>query len=117
MSSEMPSAPEGFVDAAPERTDGEEPEIELASGEEILGVVLETVEGENQYGPWVLFRIKDENRDEVIRYFARDEAKRAYFNENIEDGDTVWIARATEEVEMSNGDEYLPTHCKVSGGS
>jgi len=113
MASEMPSAPDGFVDAAAPTSDGSEA-IELSPGETLTGPVLDISEGEGDYGPWFRLTIKDQDRG-VEDYFAKDEVKTALKQGNLERGDTVWIGRGTEEEELDDGGSYLPTFCKVQG--
>lgn len=115
MATEMPEAPEGFQDVQPVQS-GETETVELASGEVLQGPVLDIDEGEGQYGPWFRLTIKDQDRG-VVDYFAKDQAKTACKSGQLERGDSVWIARGVEEVEMSNGNSYLPTFCKVQGDS
>ena len=120
MTSEMPTAPDGFVDASAPTSDGSEA-IELSSGETLFGPVLDIAEGESEYGPWFRLTIKDrdlgrESEDTaVVDYFAKDEVKTALKQGNLERGDTVWIARGTEEQELDDGGSYLPTFCKIQG--
>ena len=115
MSSEIPTAPDGFVDAAAPTSDGSEA-IELSPGETLVGFVLEITEGESEYGPWFRLTIKDKDRG-VEDYFAKDEVKTALKQGNLERGDTVWIARGVEEQELDDGGSYLPTLCKIQGDS
>lgn len=112
MATDELQAPDGFADAAPEPTT-DEPTIELSPGETLHGIVLETREGDGNYGPWCQLRIKDRDRDQTVKYFAKDEAKRAFFGGNLEEGDDVWIAKSTEERDLSTGGTYHPTLCKV----
>jgi len=120
MASEMPTAPDGFVDASAPTSDGSEA-IELSAGETLFGPVLDIAEGESEYGPWFRLTIKDrdlgrESEDTaVVDYFAKDEVKTALKQGNLERGDTVWIARGTEEQELDDGGSYLPTFCKIQG--
>ena len=120
MASEMPTAPDGFVDASAPTSDGSDA-IELSSGETLFGPVLDIAEGESEYGPWFRLTIKDrdlgrESEDTaVVDYFAKDEVKTALKQGNLERGDTVWIARGTEEQELDDGGSYLPTFCKIQG--
>ena len=120
MSSEIPTAPDGFVDASAPTSDGSEA-IELSAGETLFGPVLDIAEGESEYGPWFRLTIKDrdlgrESEDTaVVDYFAKDEVKTALKQGNLERGDTVWIARGTEEQELDDGGSYLPTFCKIQG--
>ena len=122
MASEMPTAPDGFVDASAPTSDGSEA-IELSAGETLFGPVLDIAEGESEYGPWFRLTIKDrdlgrESEDTaVVDYFAKDEVKTALKQGNLERGDTVWIARGTEEQELDDGGSYLPTFCKIQGDS
>ena len=122
MTSEMPTAPDGFVDASAPTSDGSEA-IELSPGETLFGPVLDIAEGESEYGPWFRLTIKDrdlgrESEDTaVVDYFAKDEVKTALKQGNLERGDTVWIARGTEEQELDDGGSYLPTFCKIQGES
>jgi len=115
MTSEMPTAPDGFVDASAPTSDGSEA-IELSSGETLFGPVLDIIEGESEYGPWFCLTIKDRDLG-VEDYFAKDEVKTALKQGNLERGDTVWIARGTEEQELDDGGSYLPTFCKIQGES
>jgi len=115
MASEMPTAPDGFVDAAAPTSDGSEA-IELSPGETLVGPVLDISEGEGEYGPWFRLTIKDQERG-VEDYFAKDEVKTALKQGNLERGDTVWIARGTEEVDLDDGGSYKPTFCKIQGDS
>ena len=115
MATEMPEAPEGFEDVQPVQN-GDTETVDLASGETLVGPVLDIDEGEGDYGPWFRLTIKDQDRG-VVDYFAKDQAKTACKSGQLERGDSVWIARAVEEEEMSNGNSYLPTHCKVQGDS
>jgi len=116
----MPTAPDGFVDASAPTSDGSEA-IELSAGETLFGPVLDIAEGESEYGPWFRLTIKDrdlgrESEDTaVVDYFAKDEVKTALKQGNLERGDTVWIARGTEEQELDDGGSYLPTFCKIQG--
>jgi len=116
----MPTAPDGFVDASAPTSDGSEA-IELSAGETLFGPVLDITEGESEYGPWFRLTIKDrdlgrESEDTaVVDYFAKDEVKTALKQGNLERGDTVWIARGTEEQELDDGGSYLPTFCKIQG--
>jgi hypothetical protein len=120
MASEMPTAPDGFVDASAPTSDGSEA-IELSAGETLFGPVLDIAEGESEYGPWFRLTIKDrdlgrESEDTaVVDYFAKDEVKTALKQGNLERGDTVWIACGTEEQELDDGGSYLPTFCKIEG--
>jgi len=120
MASEMPTAPDGFVDASAPTSDGSEA-IELSAGETLFGPVLDIAEGESEYGPWFRLTIKDrdlgrESEDTaVVDYFAKDEVKTALKQGNLERGDTVWIAHGTEEQELDDGGSYLPTFCKIQG--
>jgi hypothetical protein len=120
MASEMPTAPDGFVDASAPTSDGSDA-IELSPGETLFGPVLDIAEGESEYGPWFRLTIKDrdlgrESEDTaVVDYFAKDEVKTALKQGNLERGDTVWIARGTEEQELDDGGSYLPTFCKIQG--
>ena len=122
MASEMPTAPDGFVDASAPTSDGSDA-IELSPGETLFGPVLDIAEGESEYGPWFRLTIKDrdlgrESEDTaVVDYFAKDEVKTALKQGNLERGDTVWIARGTEEQELDDGGSYLPTFCKIQGES
>jgi len=112
MATEMPEAPEGFQDVESQSADSEA--VELASGETLVGPVLDIEEGEGDYGPWFRLTVKDQERG-VVDYFAKDEVKTACKTEQLERGDTVWIARGVEEQELSNGNNYLPTLCKIRG--
>jgi len=120
MASEMPTAPDGFVDASAPTSDGSDA-IELSPGETLFGPVLDIAEGESEYGPWFRLTIKDrdlgrESEDTaVVDYFAKDEVKTALKQGNLERGDTVWIAHGTEEQELDDGGSYLPTFCKIQG--
>ena len=115
MATDMPEAPKGFNDAAKPTTNGDEA-IELSPGEVLLGTVLDIAEGEGDYGPWYRLTIKDEDRG-VVDYFAKDRVKIACKQDNIERGDSVWIAQGTEEVDLEDGGSYYPTLCKVRGDS
>jgi hypothetical protein len=115
MSSEIPTAPDGFVDASAPTSDGSEA-IELPSGETLFGPVLEIIEGESEYGPWFRLTISDKDRG-VVDCFAKDEVKTALKQGNLERGDTVWIARGVEEQGLDGGGSYLPTLCKIQGDS
>lgn len=112
MATEMPEAPDGFQDVEQQSTDSEA--VELASGETLVGPVLDIDQGEGEYGPWFKLTIKDQERG-IVPYFAKDEVKTACKSEQLERGDSVWIARAVEEEELSNGGSYLPTYCKIKG--
>ena len=113
MATDKPEAPEGFTDAATPTTNGDEA-IELSPGEELLGTVLDIAEGEGDYGAWYRLTIKDNDRG-VVDYFAKDRAKLAIKQGNLERGDTVWIAQGTEEQEIDDGGTFYPTMCKVQG--
>jgi hypothetical protein len=110
----MPTAPDGFRDAAEPTSDGSEA-IELSPGETLVGLVLDITEGESEYGPWFRLTIKD--KDRVVDYFAKDEVKTALKQDNLQLGDTVWIGRGVEEQELDDGGSYLPTFCKIQGDS
>ena len=113
MSTELPEAPEGFKDVVPTQT-GVTETVELESGETLLGPVLAIDEGEGTYGAWFRLTIKDKDRG-VVDHFAKDEVKTACKSGQLELGDTVYIVRGVEETELSNGDTYLPTFCKIKG--
>ncbi len=113
MATQMPEPPEGFQDVQPVQS-GETETVELASGETLTGPVLDIDDGEGKYGPWFRLTIKDEDRG-VVDYFAKDEVKTACKTNQLERGDTVWIARGVEEAELSTGGSYLPTFCKIMG--
>ena len=115
MASEMPTAPDGFVDASAPTSDGSEA-IELSPGETLFGPVLEITEGESEYGPWFRLTIKDKDRG-VEDYFAKDEVKTALKQGNLQLGDTAWIACGVEEQGLDDGGSYLPTFCKIQGDS
>ena len=120
MASEMPTAPDGFVDASAPTSDGSEA-IELSAGETLFGPVLDIAEGESEYGPWFRLTIKDrdlgrESEDTaVVDYFAKDEVKTALKQGNLQLGDTAWIACGVEEQGLDDGGSYLPTFCKIQG--
>ena len=112
MSTDKPEAPEGFTDAATPTTNGDEA-IDLEPGETLLGTVLDITKGEGDYGPWYRLTIKDDTRG-VVDYFAEDRAKLAVKQDNLERGDTVWIAKDTTETDIEDGGSFYPVNCKVS---
>ena len=112
MSSDTPEAPEGFQDAATPTSNGDGA-IDLEPGEVLMGTVLDITEGEGEYGSWYRLTIKDDTRG-VVDYFAEDRAKMAAKQENLERGDSVWIAKDTTEEEIDDGGTFYPVNCKVS---
>lgn len=113
MATDDPTPPEGFGEFEPEPTDDDGIEtIELSPGESVNGLVLSVRDGENDNGPWVRLKIKDETRGIVI-YFAKGDVKRAYYEDRISEGEPIWIAKTTEEDSFTNNDgeevTYNPT--------
>jgi hypothetical protein len=112
MAMDEPTAPEGFSDPSQDY-DGEEDELQLSSGETFQGLVLSIKSGDGKHGKWYHLRMKDTKTGRgIVRYFAKDQVKTHLHNDDLEEGDEVWIARATEQDEI-NGNTYLPTKCRV----
>ena len=122
MATDRPTPPEGvdLFDGSGD-DDDDVPTIDLDPGEVLEGTVLDVYEGENEYGPWYRLTVKDPNRDEPrVRYFAKDDVRKACRKGLIEPGTEVWIARDTEQEEFTNDDgedrEYFPTAIGFPGG-
>ena len=120
MSTERPTPPDGFERFESDDPDSDVPTVELDAGEVLEGLVLDLTEGEGDYGPWYRLKIKDESRG-VVRYFAKDEVKRAAAQDRIEVGEQIWVAMDTDEVTLERDDgsthDYHPTNCAFPGGS
>ena len=120
MSTERPTPPDGFERFESDDPDSDVPTVELDAGEVLEGLVLDLTEGEGDYGPWYRLKIKDESRG-VVRYFAKDEVKRAAAADKIEVGEQIWVAMDTEEVTLERDDgsthDYHPTMVCFPGGS
>ena len=98
MATDEPTPPEGFGEFEPETsddTDGIET-VDLSPGESLSGMVLNVTEGENDNGPWVRLKLKDDNHG-VCVYFAKGDVKRAFYEDRINEGEPIWIAKRTEE--------------------
>ncbi len=56
-----------------------------------------------------------------MRYFAKDEVKRAAAQDRIEVGEQIWVAMDTEEVTLERDDgsthDYNPTKVAFPGGA
>ncbi len=56
-----------------------------------------------------------------MRYFAKDEVKRAAAQDRIEVGEPIWVAMKTDEVTLERDDgsthEYNPTTVAFPGGA
>lgn len=113
MAVDNPTPPEGFgaFDTGGNDDDSTET-VELSPGESLNGLVLSARDGENENGPWVRLKIKDDERGKVI-YFAKGDVKAAYFQDEIEEGEPIWIAKTTDEESFENDDgeeiSYNPT--------
>ncbi|WP_256412390.1 hypothetical protein [Halorubrum rubrum] len=120
MSTENPTPPDGYERFESNDPDSDVPTVELGPGDVLEGLVLDFTEGEGEYGPWYRLKIKDENRG-VVRYFAKDEVKRAAAQDRIEVGEPIWVAMKTDEVTLEREDgsthEYNPTTVAFPGGS
>jgi len=55
-----------------------------------------------------------------VRYFAKDEVKRAAASDSIEVGEQIWVAMDTDEVTLERDDgsthDYNPTMVAFPGG-
>lgn len=116
MATDRAEPPEGFTDAVPGGQHSGDVSFEIEPGDVLQGTVLSITSGENANGDWYRIRMKDDVRG-VGGYFAEDEAKKAARNENIAEGDVVWIKKLEEMEEgtdESTGDEfeYYPVRCK-----
>jgi len=111
MATEEPEPPEGFTQG-PTAQQNDVPEADLSPGETLCGTIVDTHTDEGEYGPWVRLRINDDDRGPVD-YFAEDEAKTMFFNDELTIGDDVWIAKSTETAEV-NGNEYNLVKCRLS---
>lgn len=103
MASESPQPPEGFATHEPDGIDDDDrvPTVELSPGETLNGLVLDVREGKSDNGPWVRLKIKDEERG-VCVYFAKGDVKRTYYEDGIEEGEPIWVAKTTEEETFTN---------------
>jgi len=74
---------------------------------------------EGEYGPLVPSEDQDESRG-VVRYFAKDEVKRAAASDSIEVGEQIRVAMDTDEVTLERDDgsthDYNPTMVAFPGG-
>ncbi|WP_336135560.1 hypothetical protein [Natronomonas amylolytica] len=120
MATDKPTPPEGFEEFESSTNDGETETVDLDPGEVLSGVVLDLTEGENDNGPWYRLKIKDESRG-LVKYFAKDQAKRAAAEGRIEVGEPIWIAMDTEEESFERRDgetvTYNPTKVAFPGGN
>ncbi|TKX45170.1 hypothetical protein [Halorubrum sp. ARQ200] len=119
MSTERPTPPDGYEQFEGESPESDLPTVELGPGDVLEGLVLDLTEGEGEYGPWYRLKIKDESRG-VVRYFAKDEVKRAAAQDRIEVGEQIWVAMDTDEVTLERDDgsthDYNPTMVAFPGG-
>ncbi|WP_283402128.1 hypothetical protein [Halorubrum sp. DM2] len=80
--------------------------------------MLDLTGGEGEYGPWYRLKVKDESRG-VVRYFAKNEVKRAAAADSIEVGGQIWVAMDTDKVTLKRDDgsthDYNPTMVAFPG--
>jgi len=112
MAADELQPPEGFEKGPSNDFEQDVETIELESGDRLLGTLVDTHEGDGEYGPWVRLRINDDERGPVD-YFAKGEAKTMYFAGDLSIGDDLWIAKSTDTEEYE-GQEYHPTVCRVA---
>lgn len=112
MAADDLTPPEGMSEFQPNRDEDEDDDndaVELSPGEQLHGLVLSAVDGENELGAWVKLKIKDENRGVVV-YFAKGAVKSAYFNDRIEEGEPIWIGMTAEEESFEDDDGEMVTY-------
>jgi hypothetical protein len=103
-----PTPPDGAKDVVQSGDNDEN--FELSPGEEIVARIVTIQPVESEWGESAILTLETEDGD-FVDYFAKDEVKRAYRQDNLERGATYWIAKmsSTEEV---NGNEFHPTKLK-----
>ena len=109
MAADELQPPEGF-DKGPSGGSDDVETIELSPGETIQGTLVQARDGEGEYGPYALLRVSDEERG-LIDFFAKGEAKRMYFADDLAVGDELWIGMSTE-TDTYDGNEYNPVLCR-----
>lgn len=111
MAADSPTPPKGFGEFEPEGGNDDESieTVELSPGETLSGLVLNAYDGENDNGPWVRMKIKDEDRGVVV-YFAKGDAKRAFYEGRVEEGEPIWVAMKTEEETFKDDDGETVTY-------
>lgn len=118
MASKEVTPPEGFTAFNSGGFDDDEPTVDLEPGDTLQGIVLDVSDGENEHGPWYRLRMKDEERG-VIRYFAKDEVKRAAREGRIVEGEAIWVGRGVTEETFTNDEgkeqPYHPTSVAFPG--
>ena len=105
MATDNPTPPDGAKNVVQNSDDNDN--LELSPGEEIIGRVVSINHVETEFGESAILTLETEDGD-FVDYFAKDEAKQAANQGNIEQGSTYWIAKMAETAEV-NGNEYNPT--------
>lgn len=107
-----PTPPDGATDVVEQPDDDQ---FALSPGEDIIGKILTMRAVETEFpdggtGQSGILTLELEDGD-VVDYFAKGEAKRAFNDDRLERGSTYWIAKMAE-VEEVQGTEYNPTKLK-----
>jgi len=118
MSTERPTPPDGY-----EQFESEDPTATCRPLNSVPATCWRdsfsiSPKGKESTGPWYRLKIKDESRG-VVRYFAKDEVKRAAASDS-EVGEQIWVAMDTDEVTLERDDgsthDYNPTMVAFPGG-
>lgn len=114
MATENPKPPEGAKTLGSSSNDGDQ--YELSPGEAITARVLTMRGVETEHGESGILTLELEDGD-VVDYFCKGGAKRAFNEGEIEQGATYWIAKDVDEEEF-NGTTYHPTRiAEIEEGS